>query len=290
MVSQHIFQDKKEIARLKTQRNLLLGYERPVIDKILKKKGSSSISVLDVGCNGGEKTVALFSSDNVKKVIGIEYNKSLAEEAERERGNDIFSFFNLDVENSDFLPQLKGIMEKEGVKGFDIIYLSFVLMHLKNPESLLLKLKKLLKDDGTLVVVEPDDSLSFLCPDDDELLEGFMEILDEDKYSGNRRLGRKIVKILIDCGYQVALPLYSIKCEFSEKQKKDDVYTVFFSYLEDDIAILMKEDENNEEYKAMSRWLEENMPTLERIIKSDKSFISMGLRILTCTKGLEKNG
>ncbi len=287
MVSQLVFQDKKEIERLKTQRNLLLEYEKPVIEELLSRK-DSSITVLDVGCNGGEKTLSLFSSQKVRKVIGVEYNKDLALEAERERGSNVFSFFNLDVESPDFLPSLRKIMKEEGIEGFDIIYLSFVLMHLQNPDALLLKLKKLLNDDGTLVVVEPDDSLSFLCPDEEGLLKGFMEILDKDKYSGNRRLGREIEIKLIDCGYQVALPVYSIHGAFADKQKKDDIYTVFFSYLVDDMAILMKE-EDNEEYKAMSRWLEDNLPTLERVIKSDSSFISMGLKILTCTKGVREN-
>lgn len=288
MVSQLVFQDKKEIERLKKQRNLLLKYEKPVIEKILAAEWDS-LSVLDVGCNEGEKTVSLFSSKKVRKVIGLEYNKDLAQEAEKERGDSRFTFFNLDVESDDFLSSLGEIMKKENVAGFDIIYLSFVLMHLKNPDALLLKLKDLLNADGTLIVVESDDSSSFICPDDKGLMKEFMAILEKDKYSGNRTLGRTIERRLIACGYNITRPVNAILVSDVEREKRDDVYTVFFSYLEDDVDILLKEEKDNKEYKAWKQWLDENSPMLEKLIKDEDSRISMGLKILVCHKGLDKN-
>lgn len=287
MVSQLVFQDKKEIERLKSQCNLFLEYETPVIDDVLKSKGGK-VCVLDVGCNEGDKTVSLFSSDSVKKVIGLEYNKDLAEKAQKKFGDDRFSFYSLDVESSDFLSRLGDIMKREGVEAFDIIYLSVVLLHLKDPDSLLLKLKPLLKDDGTLVIVEGDDSSSFLVPDEDGLLKDFMKILNKDKYSGNRKLGASIEKMLVKCGYIIiSLPVNAIVAGFGEREKKKVIYTVFFSYLKEDVAILLKEEKDNEEYKAWAKWLRENSSKLEKIIKSDDSCIKMGMKILVCHKGLK---
>lgn len=288
MVSQLVFQDKKEIERLKKQRNLFLEYERPVIDCIFKSKGTN-LSVLDIGCNEGEKTVSLFSSENVGKVIGLEYNSVLAEEAEKERGSSKFSFYNLDVESPEFIPSLKDIMEKENVKAFDIIYLSFVLLHLKKVDSLLKELGRLLSACGVLVVVEADDSSSFIVPDEDGLLKGFMEILDKDKYSGNRRLGGTIEKRLIECGYNLSCPVSAIIVPAGESRKRDDIYTVYFSYLEEDVALLLKEDKDNEEYKAWKAWLNANSLRLEKLIKDDNSYLNMGLKILVCQKGVGKN-
>lgn len=287
MVSQLVFQDKKEIERLKKQCNLFLEYETPVIEDVLKSKGGK-VWVLDVGCNEGDKTVSLFSSDSVEKVIGLEYNKDLAEDAQKKWGDDRFSFYNLDVESDDFLSKLDDIMKRENVEAFDVIYLSLVLLHLKNPDAFLLKLKPLLKDNGTLVIVEGDDSSSFLVPDEDGLLKDFMKILNKDKYSGNRTLGKTIEKRLIKSGYIISLPVNAIVAEFGEREKKRDIYTVFFSYLEGDVDILLKEDKDNEEYKAWAEWLSENSSKLEKIIKSDDSCINMGLKILVCRKGLGK--
>ncbi len=287
MVSQLVFQDKKEIERLKRQCNLFLEYETPVIEDVLKSK-EGKVCVLDVGCNEGDKAVSLFSSDSVEKVIGLEYNKDLAEDAQKKWGDDRFSFYNLDVESDDFLSELDGIMKRENVEAFDIIYLSLVLLHLKNPDALLLKLKPLLKDNGTLVIVEGDDSSSFLFPDEDGLLKDFMKILNKDKYSGNRTLGKTIEKMLVKCGYIISLPVNAIVVGFGERAKKRDIYTVFFSYLQGDVDILLEEDKNNEEYKAWAEWLSENLSKLEKTIKSDDSCINMGLKILVCRKGLKK--
>ncbi len=288
MVSQLVFQDKKEIERLKSQCNLFLEYETPVIDDVLKSKGGK-VSVLDVGCNEGDKTVSLFSADSVEKVIGLEYNKDLAEKAQSKFGDDRFSFYSLDVESDDFLSRIGDIMKRENVEAFDVIYLSVVLLHLKDPDALLLKLKPLLKDDGTLVIVEGDDSSSFLVPDEEGLLKGFLEILNKDKYSGNRTLGKTIEKRLVKSGYIIALPVNAIAAGLGEREKKKVIYTVFFSYLKEDVAILLKEEKDNEEYKAWAKWLRENSSKLEKIIKSDDSYINMGMKILVCHKGLKKD-
>lgn len=288
MVSQLVFQDKKEIERLKRQGILFLEYETPVIEDILKSK-KGKVSVLDVGCNEGDKTVPLFSSASVNKVIGLEYNKALAEKAQKKWGDDRFSFYNLDVESTHFLSRLDDIMKRENVEAFDIIYLSLVLLHLKDPDSLLLKLKPLLKDDGVLVVVEGDDSSSFIVPDEDGLLKGFMEILSKDKYSGDRTLGKRIEKMLVTCGYIISRPVSEIMAWEGEREKKKDIYTVFFSYLEGDVDILLKEDKDNEEYKASEKWLEKNSRKLEKLVKDDNSFLNLGLKILVCRKGLKKD-
>ncbi len=289
MVSQLVFQDKKEIERLKSQCNLFLEYETPVIDDVLKSK-EGKVSVLDVGCNEGDKTVSLFSADSVEKVIGLEYNKDLAEKAQSKFGDDRFSFYSLDVESDDFLSRIGDIMKRENVEAFDVIYLSVVLLHLKDPDALLLKLKPLLKDDGTLVIVEGDDSSSFLVPDEEGLLKGFLEILNKDKYSGNRTLGKTIEKRLVKSGYIIiSLPVNAIAAGLGEREKKKVIYTVFFSYLKEDVAILLKEEKDNEEYKAWAKWLRENSSKLEKIIKSDDSYINMGMKILVCHKGLKKD-
>lgn len=91
MQGQIIFQDEKEIARLRVQNELLSEYEVPGFEKIFAAK--EHLAVLDIGCNNGTKTAARFSSDAVDHVIGVEYNKEIADAAQAQYGDERFSFF-----------------------------------------------------------------------------------------------------------------------------------------------------------------------------------------------------
>ena len=69
---------------------------------------------------------------------------------------------------------------------FDLICLSFVLMHLHDGEKLLRTLKNFLKKGGVIFITESNDRISTLAPDEKNLLGQFLDILKEDKYAGKR--------------------------------------------------------------------------------------------------------
>ena len=69
---------------------------------------------------------------------------------------------------------------------FDLICLSFVLMHLHDGEKLLRTLKNFLKKGGVNFITESNDRISTLAPDEKNLLGQFLDILKEDKYAGKR--------------------------------------------------------------------------------------------------------
>ena len=104
MKSQLVFQEKTEMERLRVQNSLLSCYEAPVFAQIFSER--QNISVLDIGCNDGTKTVERFSSDAVSRVIGLEYNEELAQKAQKKYGNEKFSFYHVDVETEDFSKRL----------------------------------------------------------------------------------------------------------------------------------------------------------------------------------------
>ena len=72
-----------------------------------------------------------------------------------------------------------------------------------------------------------------------------------------------------------------------EREKKKAIFTTFFSYLSEDVLLLLESEPENEEYKSWAEWLECNYKTLKRLILQKKSTISMGIKLLTCTKGGE---
>lgn len=282
-----VFQDDKEIDRLRVQNKLLFPYEKKALDSLFSsyEKGEG-LAVLDIGCNDGKKTVSIFSYDSISSVVGLEYNQKLAQKAQTEFGNDKFFFSTLDVESADFTDAIGKIMQERAIQAFDCIYLSFVLMHLKNPRKLLMALQNLLKDGGSLVIVEANDSSSSLTGDTDNLLGTFLVILNSDKYSGNRSLGTFVDQMAKDCGYKnIRIWCDAISAGKGEFEKKEAIFTTFFSYLSEDVDILLQE-EDCEEYRKWKQWLLTHLPLLKALILKEDSEISMGMKILSCRKGV----
>lgn len=272
--------------RLRVQNDLLSCYEAPVFKQIFSE--SSNLSVLDIGCNDGTKTVERFSTDAVSRVIGLEYNAELAQKAQEQYGNERFSFYSVDVEAEDFSAQLCTILKETQVKEFDVIYLSFLLMHLADVNKLLTSLRPFLKPCGKLFIIEPDDSTSMVSNDQNGLLGEFLEILEKDNYSGNRDVGTKICETLSDCGYENIFVWHdAVSAGSGEEEKKEAIFTMFFSYLPEDVRLLWTAHPENKEYQSWSAWLDSNYKTLRNLILQKESVVSMGMKILTCTKGSE---
>lgn len=283
MADQNVFQSEKEIERLKVQNKLLSSIEKPLFDSLFSSR--RNLSVLDIGCNDGKKTVSLFGNESISSVIGIEYTPSLARKAETAYGDGRFHFLSLDASSDDFPHSLRTVMEERGIRSFDCIYLSFVLMHLSDPGRLLSVLSDFLSPEGVIVIIEADDESSYLTWDKDDLLGTFLSILKEDRYSGNRNLGRMLEDIVHSSGYgDVTSVCNSIKAGKEDEEKKEMIYTTFFSYLEEDVDLLIREDECPQ-YLGWKEWLSENLPSLKALILSDSSEISMGMKILLVKRG-----
>ena len=143
MQSQLVFQEEKERERLRRQNLLLSQAEKPALEHFFK--GKSELSVLDIGCNDGARTFHRFSDDRISRVIGLEYNQQLVERANSQYGNTKFSFYQMDVDRDSFSADFQKLCTEPEDREFDLICLSFVLMHLHDGEKLLRTLKNFLK-------------------------------------------------------------------------------------------------------------------------------------------------
>lgn len=188
MQSQLVFQEKKERERLRRQNLLLSQAEKPALEHFFK--GKSELSVLDIGCNDGARTFHRFSDDRISRVIGLEYNQQLVERANSQYGNTKFSFYQMDVDRDSFSADFQKLCTEPEDREFDLICLSFVLMHLHDGEKLLRTLKNFLKKGGVIFITESNDRISTLAPDEKNLLGQFLDILKEDKYAGKRETGQ----------------------------------------------------------------------------------------------------
>ena len=158
-------------------------------------------------------------------------------------------------------------------------------MHLKDTERYLTSLRPFLKKDGKILIIEADDSNSKLNGDGGGLLGDFLSILKKDKYAGNREVGKNIIQTLKKCGYHnISVHYDAISASKGEKEKKEAIFTTFFSYLGEDVSILLSQEPTNLEYKSWKKWLESNYTTLKNLVMDEESEISMGMKILTCSK------
>ncbi len=277
---ENIFESSKEIDRLAVQNRLLKEYEEPVCRRLLE--GRQGVQVLDVGCNNGSKTAARFSRSGVSTVIGLEYNQALADRAQAAYGDDRFSFYRCDVEQPEFPDQLRGWMAERQVEAFDLIHLSFVLMHLKDPNKLLGILKPFLAPAGRLLIVEANDSSSVLSPDPEGLLTEFLDILAQDPFSGDRYFGGKVPKLLEEQGYSpVKLECQTIDARGPERGKKEDLFDMFFSYLPEDVQILLEQEPDHPRPVQWKRWIQQKFERLQQLVLAEGTSISMGLNIFT---------
>lgn len=282
MQDQLVFQEKKEMERLGVQNALLEGCEAPLFAHLFSAR--HGLTVLDVGCNDGTKTAARLQSDAVARVIGLEYNAALAERAQARYGDAKLSFHAFDAEAPALPARLRRLMEREGIDGFDVIYLSFVLINLRDPAALLAALRHFLKPDGQLVIVEPNDGASSLSGDGAGLLEEFLALLAHDPYAGDRTLASRLDRMLADCGYDKArVWCEGVTARGGETEKKRDIFTTFFSYLPEDTALLRAASPENTEYLAWEAWLAAHYDALRHLILRPDTEITMGLRVLTCT-------
>ena len=136
------------------------------------------------------------------------------------------------------------------------------------------------------MVVEADDSASALLPKGGELLTEFLSILKEDPYSGDRTVGHSLPQMLSRCGYEdIAIRHDAVTASGEERGKKRDIFTTFFSYLPEDVEILLQQQSDRCQYQQWSRWLQEHYAALESLILDGDSTISMGMRILSCRGG-----
>ena len=283
MQSQLVFQEEKERERLRRQNLLLSQAEKPALEHFFK--GKSELSVLDIGCNDGARTFHRFSDDRISRVIGLEYNQQLVERANSQFRNTKFSFYQMDVDRDSFSADFQKLCTEPEDREFDLICLSFVLMHLLDGKKLLRTLEQFLKKDGVLFITESNDCASTLVPDEKNLLEQFLDILNQDKYAGRRDTGAKASGWLADFGYgNIHVWSQGISAGKEELDRKNQIFQTFFSYLPEDVEILLAEEPDNRDYQEWQKWLGENYEGLRQQILSKDSEITMGMQILSCEK------
>ena len=150
--------------------------------------------VLEAGCGIGAQTVILARNSPAAAITSVDISPESIRRVEtrvREEGIGNVTFRAGDIFSLPFPPG-----------SFDHIFLCFVLEHLADPQGALGRLRPLLKDGGTITVIEGDHGSTFFHPDDADAHAaiGCLVRLQRD-IGGNALIGRELYPLLLGAGY-----------------------------------------------------------------------------------------
>ncbi len=270
----NIFDTDYEIERLNAQEELLWKAQLPFYSGFLN---GEDMMILDIGCSDGYKTVKEFDRDNVRKVLALDSAPEAVSKAKANCGNEKFCFEMGNVEDADFEDRLIDLMKKYDIEAFDVVHLSLVVLHLKDPVRVLSILKKYIGKGGRIVIVEADDDKATLSPDD-YYLRKYNSLLKIDPYMGNRECANNMYIWLNQAGYHNIKDSYAF-VQSGDMETKKVMFDIYFSSLPVDFEDLCIDDPSNEDYRMAKDWLDENIDNIYEYLLQEKTVFSFGVSI-----------
>lgn len=150
--------------------------------------------ILEAGCGVGAQIKTVAPKNKQCKFISIDISIDSVIQAnslvESER------ITNVEVRQADIfdLPFEDGY--------FDHIFLCFVLEHLPNPIEALNKLKRVLKPNGTITLIEGDHGSTYFHPHSDDAQKAIQcQVQLQEQNGGDANIGRKLYPLLNDAGF-----------------------------------------------------------------------------------------
>lgn len=196
-------EEEAEIERLKKQNNLYNMYAKGVLDELFS--AFPSPAVMDLGCSDGESIMLRLSGREYSRLLCVDKEAGKVASAKEKFGaDDRIDFMVADATRRGFSASLKNYLRERDLDGFDIIHISAVLLHLKNPVTVLKALKGALKPGGKIFIQDEDDGYN-LAYEEEEISPCFFSdcfyIWQHSKESGDRAMGRKIPAFLKAAGF-----------------------------------------------------------------------------------------
>ncbi len=151
--------------------------------------------VLEAGCGIGAQTVILAKNSPDALITSVDISEDSlrrAGEKVRQEGITNVTFRQGDIFRLPFAPG-----------SFDHIFVCFVLEHLSEPLRALEQLRPLLKEDGTLTVIEGDHGSTFFHPDNEDARRAVQCLVELQKQpGGNALIGRELYPLVCGAGYR----------------------------------------------------------------------------------------
>ena len=150
--------------------------------------------VLEAGCGIGAQTVILAKNSPGAQITSIDISVdslTRAKEKSQRAGISNVTFRQGDIFHLPFEPA-----------SFDHIFVCFVLEHLVEPQAALEQLRPLLKEGGTLTVIEGDHGSTFFHPENADAhcaIDCLVKL--QQQMGGNALIGRQLYPLVAGAGY-----------------------------------------------------------------------------------------
>lgn len=270
--------------RLDMQQNLFRKNDYDVYEEIIKNK--CDLNILDLGCHNGDLIMNRIGSKNViKKLIGIECDENTVLSANKKYGNDNNKFYCFDLEEDEIEKNIINVMKENNIEEFDIVHISMLILHLKNPYLLLKRIRKLMKNDGIIFIKDIDDGLNLAYPDTYGSFARAFEICSKSEFSGYRFSGREIFTHLRKLGFKdITLKKDGINAIGMTYEEKQTLFDIYFSFIKEDYYLMMKKYFDDEKIKEEYEWYVNTYYQMEEEFLSDSFFFNLGIMIYTAKK------
>lgn len=260
----------KEHTRLKIQARNTRNADMPAISYAFERLGEKKVRVLDVGCAYGYVTADRFSGFENAEVYGMDREQKCIDFATSNAPKN-FHYFCADLEKADFVESVEEYTRQYGFEKFDIIIATLVIHHLIDPIKALRNLRRLLSDDGFIIIRGSDDG-SVIAYNDNGLVQKIIDHHLATPGISDRLNGRKIYYQLYTSGYK-HIKMFNYVKEISglNFDERMEVFDERFKYRRNYIANLLKKEPGNMEYRSELEWMDYALSSLEDLF-GDNSF------------------
>ena len=166
---------------------------------IIAKEFCKNKVVLDVACGEGYGS-SLMSNWGAEKIIGVDVSQEAIDKANKFFSTDKIQFNCNSAENMEFLES----------NSFDLIVSLETVEHIGNPDRFLKELKRLIRDDGTIILSCPNDWYYF--PD----------VKEGNQYHMKKYKFNEFFELLVFDSYYFFHVTWILKCKIN----------AFFRYIE----------------------------------------------------------
>lgn len=190
--------EEVERRRIFAQNVYLNRIADPYLDEIFSHY--SSPAVLDVGCADGSNILLRLTNREYRLLLGIDRNENKISEAVRRNEDDKNCLLTCNIESPELGRVLQTYLQEKKIKGFDVVHIAAVLMHLADAFRVLKEIYKYMNDGATIFIQDEDDAFNVTFPKN-KFLDDVLDIWEHSNESGDRRMGRKISTMLRESGF-----------------------------------------------------------------------------------------
>lgn len=250
-----ISKDEREMVKIQSQ--LSLESDLAVMTDLLGSSGNDGKKyVLDVGCVEGITVKDRISRiDNMDIcVVGVDRDNDVIKIANENNNDSRYTFVNIEVESDDFEEKMQEFMDREGIPGFDLITVTLLLRHFKEPALAIKRLKKFIRNQGYIYIREQDDR-SLVSYGDKGLISKIVKKHRELPGVSDHYYGRKVYSQLVEAGYRNISSRSVVRDTVNKSEKERvDIFCAQFVKRKNFIDYLYSRDPSNVNLRETLDW------------------------------------